>query len=91
NIAEIDQWLKQQKGFGLFGSVTTKQRIMYAALLAQPDSQASYLTDAEQQEVLSDTGAATATLATLIAQEAAMCAAMMASASAAAATSSSSH
>lgn len=89
NIAEIDGWLKQQKGFGVFGSVTTKQRIMYAALLAQRETQVSYNT--EKQEVLSDTGAATATLATLIAQEAAMCAAMMASASAAAATSSSSH
>ena len=91
NIAEIDGWLKQQKGFGLFGSVNTKQRLMYAALLAQPETQASYVTDSEKQELFSDAGATTATLATLIAQEAAMCAAMMASASAAAATSSSSN
>ena len=91
NIEEIDKWLKQQKGFGIFGSVNTKQRLMYAALLAQPETQASYVTDSEKQELFSDTGATTATLATLIAQEAAMCAAMMASASAAAATSSSSN
>ena len=90
-IAEIDGWLKHQKGFGLFGGITAKQRTMYAALLAQTDIQTAYQDDTKKQDLLSDTGTATATLATLIAQEAAMCAAMMASASAAAATSSSSH
>lgn len=36
-MAEIDQWLSEQKGFGFFSSISAKQRLMYAGMIAQQD------------------------------------------------------
>ncbi|WP_334104599.1 DUF4003 family protein [Muricomes intestini] len=74
-MAQIDDWLSGQKGFGLFGSVTRKQRLMYAGILAEKD----YIEDSTLQ-----TAAVNGTIAVIIAQEAAMCAAIAASSAAAA-------
>lgn len=79
-IIEIDDWLSQQKGFGFFGSITRKQRLMYAGIVAQRD----YL-DAETMQ----TAAINGTISLIVAQQAAMCAAIAASSSAAASASSS--
>lgn len=78
-VAEIirnDDWLKAQKGFGFFSSVTRMQRLMYAALLTQNDTAAA------------QTAAVNGVISTIIAQEVAMIAIMSASI---AASSSSSH
>lgn len=78
-VAEIirnDDWLKAQKGFGFFSSVSRMQRLMYAALLTQHNNTAA------------QTAAVTGTIATIIAQEVAMIAVVSASV---AASSSSSH
>lgn len=75
NIIEIDDWLSKQSGFGFFGSVTKKQRLMYAGILAQRD----YINEGAIQ-----TAAVSGTIA-LIAAQAATCAAIMAGTSAAAA------
>lgn len=76
-IGEIDDWLAKQKGFGIFGSVTKKQRLMYAGILAK-------------QETLSDgameAAAVSGTLSLLIAQEVALTAACASSMAAAAST-----
>lgn len=76
-IGEIDDWLAKQKGFGIFGSVTKKQRLMYAGILAK-------------QETLSDgameAAAVGGTLSLLIAQEVALTAACASSMAAAAST-----
>ena len=79
-IIEIDDWLSQQKGFGFFGAITRKQRLMYAGIVAQRD----YL-DAETMQ----TAAINGTISLIVAQQAAMCAAIAASSSAAASASSS--
>lgn len=78
-MAEIDDWLSGQKGLGLFGGVTAKQRLMYAGILAQRD----YI-----KEGTMETAAVSGTIAAIIAQEAAMCAAIAASSAAAASSSS---
>jgi len=80
-IDEIDDWLSQQKGFGLFSSITRKQRLMYAGIIAQKD----FLNKDTMQAA-----AVNSTISLIIAQQAAMCAAIAAS-SAAAANSSSSN
>lgn len=80
-IAEIDDWLSQQKGFGFFSSITRKQRLMYAGIVAQRD----YLKEDAMQ-----TAAISGTISLIVAQEAAMYAAIMASSAAAAAAGSSS-
>lgn len=80
-IAEIDDWLSQQKGFGLFSSITRKQRLMYAGIVAQRD----YLNEETLQ-----TAAVNGTISLIVAQEAAMYAAVAASSAAAAAAGSSS-
>ncbi len=76
-IGEIDDWLAKQKGFGIFGSITKKQRLMYAGILAK-------------QETLSDgameAAAVGGTLSLLIAQEVALTAACASSMAAAAST-----
>ncbi len=36
-MAEIDEWLSRQKGFGFWSNVTPKQRLLYAGILAQKD------------------------------------------------------
>lgn len=80
-IAEIDDWLSQQKGFGLFGGVPRRQRLMYAGMVAQKD----YLNEEAMQ-----TAAVNGTISLIVAQEAAMYAAVAASSAAAAAAASSS-
>ena len=69
-IIEIDEWLSKQKGFGIFGSVTAKQRLMYAGILAQRD----YINEDTAQ-----TTAVGSAIALIAAQEAAICAAIVAS------------
>ncbi|HKM34482.1 MAG TPA: DUF4003 family protein [Lachnospiraceae bacterium] len=73
-IIEIDNWLSGQEGFGFFSSITKKQRLMYAGILAQAE------------HVPSDTlttAAVNGTVALIVAQQAAMCAAIAASSAAA--------
>lgn len=79
-IAEIDDWLSRQKGFGLLGGVPRKQRLMYAGIVAQRD----YVKDEAMQAA-----AVNGTVSLLVAQQAAMCAAVAASSAAAANASSS--
>ncbi|HBN80114.1 MAG TPA: DUF4003 domain-containing protein [Ruminococcaceae bacterium] len=80
-IAEIDDWLSQQKGFGLFSGITRKQRLMYAGIVAQRD----YLNEEAMQ-----TAAVNGTISLIVAQEAAMYAAVAASSAAAASAAASS-
>ncbi|MDD3414562.1 MAG: DUF4003 family protein [Lachnospiraceae bacterium] len=73
DMLEINNWLASQKGFGLFSSVTAKQKLMYSGIVAQC------------QYINSDTMQSTAlnsTISLIIAQEAAMFAAISASAAA---------
>ncbi len=79
-ISEIDDWLSQQKGFGFFSSITRKQRLMHAGIIAQKD----FLNKDTMQ-----TAAVNSTISLIIAQQAAMCAAIAASSAAAASSSSS--
>lgn len=80
-IAEIDDWLSRQKGFGLFSGIAKKQRLMYAGIVAQRD----YLKEETMQ-----TAAVNGTISLIIAQEATMYAAVAASSAAAAAAGASS-
>lgn len=80
-IAEIDDWLSQQKGFGFFSSITRKQRLMYAGIVAQRD----YLNEEAMQ-----TAAVNGTISLIAAQEAAIYAAVAASSAAASSATSSS-
>ena len=78
-MGEIDDFLSEQKGFGIFG-IGAKQRLMYAGILAQSE----YL----DKDVMS-AAAVSSTVSIIVAQQAAMCAAVAASAAAASASSSS--
>lgn len=75
SIIEIDRWLSEQKGFGFFSSVSKKQRLMYAGIIAQKE----YLPNQTLQ-----TAAVNSSVSILVAQQAAMCAAVAASAAASA-------
>ena len=70
-MAEIDQWLSEQKGFGFFSSISAKQRLMYAGMIAQQD----YINDKMMQSA-----AINGVISLIVAQQAAMCAAITASA-----------
>ena len=72
-MAEIDQWLSEQKGFGFFSSISAKQRRMYAGMIAQRD----YINDKMMQGA-----AVNGVISLIVAQQAAMCAAITASAAA---------
>lgn len=72
-MLEADEWLSEQKGFGFWGSVTKKQRLMYAGILAQNQRM-----DVNAMQ----TAAVGSTIAMIVAQEAAMCAVITASAAA---------
>ena len=73
-IIEIDTWLSGQKGFGFFSSISKKQRLMYAGILAQAEHvPADTLT----------TAAVNGTVALIVAQQAALCATIAASSAAA--------
>lgn len=76
---EIDEWLAGQKGFGFWGSVTKKQRLMYAAILAQRD-----FINIEPMQ----TAALGSVVALMVAQQAAMCAATAATIAATSSTAS---
>lgn len=78
DIVEINTWLASQKGFGFFSSISTKQRLMYAGILAQKEY---YQNDTMQNAAINGT------ISLIIAQEVAMCVAISASASASAAAS----
>jgi hypothetical protein len=73
-MIEIDAWLYTQSGFGFFSSISKKQRLMYAGILAQKDF---------AQNGTMETVAINSTISMILAQEAAMCAAVAASAAAA--------
>ena len=70
-MAEIDQWLSEQKGFGFFSSISAKQRLMYAGMIAQQD----YINDKMMQSA-----AVNGVISLTVAQQAAMCAAITTSA-----------
>lgn len=72
-MAEIDQWLSEQKGFGFFSSISAKQRLMYAGMIAQQD----YINDKMMQSATVN-----GVISLIVAQQAAMCAAITASAAA---------
>ncbi len=72
-MAEIDQWLSEQKGFGFFSSISAKQRLMYAGMIAQQD----YINDKMMQSA-----AVNGVISLIVAQQAAMCATITASAAA---------
>lgn len=69
-MIEIDNWLSTQKGFGMFGNVTRKQRLMYAGILAKRN----FVADTTMENV-----AVSGTISFIIAQQVAMCAAIAAS------------
>lgn len=73
DMIEIDDWLSGQRGFGFFGSITRKQRLMYAGILAQRD----YINENTMQ-----IAAVGSTIALILAQQAAVCATAAASAAA---------
>jgi len=79
-IAEIDRWLSDQSGFGFFGSVSGKQRLMYAGIVAMQGNGGG---DTLQ------TAAINGTISLIVAQQAALCAAIAASSAASAASASS--
>lgn len=79
DMAEIDEWLAGQKGFGILGSVNKKQRLMYAGLLAMRG-----LSDSKAMQTMTING----TISLMIAQQVAMCAAVAAGTAAAASSAS---
>lgn len=81
-VIETDDWLRSQKGFGFWSSVTKKQRLMYAGMLTGIDSR----TD------VGNTAAISGTVSALIAEQIALCCCICScTAASAAAASSSSH
>ncbi|MBQ7956305.1 MAG: DUF4003 domain-containing protein [Lachnospiraceae bacterium] len=79
-MVEVDNFLAEQKGYGLFG-YTKKQRLMHASMLVS----SSYMENSENPAM--NTAAISGTISMIAAQQAAMCA-VIASTSAAAAASS---
>ena len=77
-LTEVSNWLSKQKGFGFWGYVTLKQRLMLAGMLLQ-----------EGGNEVSETALVQSSIATVVAQQAAMIS-IMAATSAAAASSASS-
>lgn len=74
-LAEVSTWLSKQKGFGFWGYVTVKQRLMFAGMLLQ---------EPEGQNEVSETALVQSAIATVVAQEAAMMAVIAASSASAA-------
>ncbi len=71
-LAEVSTWLSKQKGFGFWGYVTLKQRLMFGGMLLQ-----------EGENEVSETALLQSSIATVVAQQAAMLAIMMSSTAAA--------
>lgn len=84
DIAEVDGFLADQKGYGFFG-IGRKQRLMHAAMIVSSD----YTKDAGDYAM--NTAAIGGTISMIAAQQAAMCAAIAASGAAAASSSNSSN
>ena len=78
DMAEVDEYLADQRGYGFFGA-SRKQRLMHAAMLVACD-----YTGGENQTIM-NTAALNGTIALIIAQEMAICATIAASSAAAAA------
>ena len=78
-MTEVSTWLSKQKGFGFWGYVTVKQRLMLAGMLLQ---------EQERNEV-TETALLQSSIATVVAQQAAMISVMAASTAAAASAASS--
>ncbi len=78
-ISEVSSWLSKQKGFGFWGYVTLKQRLMLAGMLLQ---------EQEGQNEVSETALIQSSIATVVAQQAAMISVMAASTAAATAANS---
>lgn len=83
DIAEVNEFLRSQKGFGAFG-IGAKQRLMYAGMLVGQE----FIGNSGQPAM--NMAAAGSAISLVIAQQAAMCAAIAASSSAASSASSSS-
>ena len=82
DMAEVDEFLSSQRGYGIFG-LTKKQRLMHAGMLISSD----YIGG---QNLSMSSAAISGTISLIIAQQAAICAAVAASSAAAASSSSSS-
>ena len=78
DMAEVDEYLADQRGYGFFGA-SRKQRLMHAAMLVACD-----YTGGENQTIM-NTAALNGAIALIIAQEMAICAPIAASSAAAAA------
>ena len=76
-LAEVSIWLSKQKGFGFWGYVTQKQRLMFAGMLLQ-----------EGENEVSETALLQGSIATVVAQQAAMISIMAATSAAASSASS---
>ncbi len=76
-MIEVDTWLSKQKGFGFFGGVTNKQRLMYAGMLVGYQ---------EDNDKMLQTATLNSTVSIIIAQQAAMMAAIAAGSASAAAS-----
>ena len=79
DIIDVDNYLQQQKGYGFWGSITKRERLMHAAMIVTSD----YM---EENSTMS-TAAISSTISLVAAQQAAICAAIAASSAAAAANS----
>ncbi len=79
-LAEVSTWLSKQKGFGFWGYVSVRQRLMFAGMLLQ---------EREEQNAVSETALIQSSIATVVAQQAAMISIMAASSAAAASVASS--
>lgn len=73
-MKEIDTWLSKQKGFGVMGAVSKRQRLMYAGIIACKNH-----IDSSAIQIASING----TVSMIIAYQAAICASVAASAAAA--------
>lgn len=78
-IGEIDDWLARQSGFGFWSSITKRQRLMYAGILAQREF---------MDEKTLDAAAVGGTISIILAQQAAIAASIAASSAASSASSS---
>lgn len=78
-LTEVSTWLSKQKGFGLWGSVSVRQRLMFAGMLLQ---------EQEGQKEVSETALIQSSIATVVAQQAAMISVMAATSAAATSASS---
>lgn len=81
DMIEVDEYLREQRGFGIFG-IGSKQRLMYAGILVADE----YIKNGEKYTM--HTATINGALSIMIAQQTAMCAAVAASAAAASSASS---